>query len=694
MCWLGPLGIYMICKFSLLFTGEIMYRHDAFKHLGFFAYFIDNFEGFVPPTWSPFTHSGEPFYLYVPINGLLHPAALLSVLVHRLFPAVSLVTLNIWEIFGAFVFYSLGCHLLFHRFCRNSFALTIANTAIIFGTTGLSMWHQLQGSLDVIEFLPWILLCVYLAFEEQQWHRLIYAAIFFGAAVCTYIPVFVLFYLVVTVFFGGIELLCRKQYPQVKNLRGLLFWLFLASCAVAVTSLPAVALLCENAKLVPIARLESESKVVQKGVQLADDDPWDGASYATLEDLQAPFLPSRILDSWASEVTPFIGIIPFYLAVIGLFAIRRRGAPTLLCSTVVLVLTALGPLTPFADWIRHIVPGFSFIRHVFMFAPFIAFNLAIFCLYGLEILLELLAPLARSDRKDARWYLLALAPWLGILCCWQTFQAVALALRGWEFLGLALGICFAWFFSLRRYGVMSAAATLLLLLTWLEVSALHMLTKESFTAPRDADFSKISSTNFHYNPRRLLAAQPVLPTEYAEQIFIDYCFSIGEPFLFSIDTAFFADNLRYFMLRNYYEFTGGVFDIQNVTPGLVRKLGIENPKLELTPSDAGTISITNYHPNSISLDLSLRSPANLLYRNVDDTHWQLMLDGKRQTFRLADNVFPSLDLTAEKHTLTLTHRPWIFLAGFYGLAGGYLFLLLALMRHGVMSYVSPFKNSR
>ena len=148
------------------------------------------------------------------------------------------------------------------------------------------------------------------------------------------------------------------------------------------------------------------------------------------------------------------------------------------------------------------------------------------------------------------------------------------------------------------------------------------------------------------------------------------------------------------MLRNYYEFTGGVFDIQNVTPGLVRKLGIENPKLELTPSDAGTISITNYHPNSISLDLSLRSPANLLYRNVDDTHWQLMLDGKRQTFRLADNVFPSLDLTAEKHTLTLTHRPWIFLAGFYGLAGGYLFLLLALMRHGVMSYVSPFKNSR
>ena len=680
MSWLAPFGIYTICKFSLLFTGAIMYRHDAFKHLSFFSYFIDNFEGVIPPTWSPYTHSGEPFYLYVPVNGLLHPAAILSVLVHRLFPSLSFVTLNIWEIFCAFIFYSLGCHLLLSRFCRNGFAMTMANTAIIFGTTGLSMWHQLQGSLDVIEFLPWILLCVHWSFTEQKWHRLIYAAIFLGAATCTYIPVFVLFYLAVTILFGSAEMIFRRQYPQLKNPRGFIYCLLGAGCAAAITALPAMALLQENANLVPIARLASQSSVVANGVQLADDDPWAGASYSTLADLKTPFLPSRIINSEASEVAPYVGTIPFCLAVIGLLALRRRGCPTLLCSTVLLALTSLGPLTPLAPWLRHYIPGFSFVRHLFMFAPFIAFNLAIFCLYGVEFLTELLSTLANSAHKNARRYLLAIALLIGTLCCLPTFMAAPFAISGWTLLLLVSGVGLVCFFSLARFGALTTAEALLLTLAWIEVFTLHARSQEYFSAPRSTGFSELSSTKFHYNPRRFITAQPVLPLNYSERIYTDFCVSMGEPLLFSIDTAFFADNLRYFMLRNYYEFTGGVFNAQNVTPQLAEKLGLEHPKLELTPSDAGTIALTEYHPNSISLDITLTSPATLLYRNVDDGHWQQAVDGKRQPIGLKDNVFPTLDMAAGKHSLTLTHRPWMFLIGFYGLTTGYLVLMFGAVQ--------------
>jgi len=676
------MAIYTLCKASLLFTGEIMYRHDAFKHLSFFAYFIDNFQGLVPPTWSPFTHSGEPFYLYIPINGLLHPAALLSVLVHRLFPSVPFVTLNMWEIFSAFVFYSFGCHLLFCRLGRSWFAVTMANTAIIFGTTGLSIWQQLQGALDVVAFLPWIVLSLLWAFKEEKWHYLIVTGIFFGAAACTYIPVFVLYYLAVTIILGGVELILRRQYPQINNSRGLFVWLLAAGCATAVTALPALALFSENSNLVPIARLDNQSSVVQGGVQLAASDQWVGSSFSTVADLQAPFLPSRIIDSLASELSAYIGLIPLALALIGFLAFRRRGCPTLIASTVVLVLTAVGPLTPFATWVRHVVPGFSFIRHVFMFSPFIAFNLAILCLYGVE---ALLVYFAGSTRGSARWYLLAMAPFIGALLCWSTLQAVVAASRGWILCLPALAFGAAWLYGLARHGALATATATLLVLAWVEVVSLHILSQKNFSAPRAESFATLSSTDFHYNPTRYLALQPALPPEYAGQIYIDNCVSMGEPLLFSVDTAFFADNLRYFMLRNYYEFTEGVFNAQDVTPALAQRLGLESQKLELIPNDAGTVSVAEYLPNSISLDFALSAPARLLYRNVDDGHWQLFVDGQRQGINLQDNVFPVLDLAAGKHSLTLKHRPWMFLIGFYGLVGGYLILLLALAGRCVLT---------
>jgi uncharacterized membrane protein len=181
------------------------------------------------------------------------------------------VQLHQWEIFFTLLFFLIGAYLFLSKLSQNFWALLLANFSLTFSTISLACWNQLQGSLEVIVFLPWILYFLYNFFALKKRTHIIFAAIFLGASLNCYIPVYIIFYLSVVSIAFLIELVFTKKYKAhftCKKIRTSLLYGLISVSFLVIASVPAFSIFIQNKKVVPIARTASGSTVKKEGIQV------------------------------------------------------------------------------------------------------------------------------------------------------------------------------------------------------------------------------------------------------------------------------------------------------------------------------------------------------------------------------------------------------------------------------------------
>lgn len=327
-----------------LFTGQKVFTHDAIMWNGIFQYYIENIADGVFPYWDPYLLAGTYFYPNISLHGLLDPVVLLVAAAAKLF---SISPLTAYVYFRLYRFAALlgGVYLLFHHItgCKRSAAMTVG--MMLFALT--PAYFRSSGMVDILFLTPYTLYFLVRFFEDPRGSRryLHLSIVFFLAGMSTnvYVPTFYLFNL--------LAFLAVLPFMKVVNIREAAaaladrkLLLFLATGAVLVALLMAPPLMVAlrdaagEGELFPMVRIAQKNDGNLKRIMASDigtgslsskftDGRGVFSSYGNMIQTVYPDAFESVpffADDLMSEVSQYVGIIPFLFAVIGLRYHRSR----------------------------------------------------------------------------------------------------------------------------------------------------------------------------------------------------------------------------------------------------------------------------------------------------------------------------------------------------------------------------------
>ena len=74
-------------------------------------------------------------------------------------------------------------------------------------------------------------------------------------------------------------------------------------------------------------------------------------------------------------------------------------------------------------------------------------------------------------------------------------------------------------------------------------------------------------------------------------------------------------------------------------------------------TDAGTVTITDYHPKQVTMQASVKVPAVLLFNDKHDPNWKVWVDGQPATMLKANFLMRGLHLTPGEHEIVWRFQP-------------------------------------
>jgi hypothetical protein len=108
------------------------------------------------------------------------------------------------------------------------------------------------------------------------------------------------------------------------------------------------------------------------------------------------------------------------------------------------------------------------------------------------------------------------------------------------------------------------------------------------------------------------------------------------------------------------------------------------PLLFLLPQrNSEGITITDYQPDKIICEVELDSAAKLVLQQTFYPNWIVSVDGNAVDFSLYEDIFPSAELTAGKHTIVFSYENKYVIIGF-GISYTILFLILLAVFYSLM----------
>ena len=685
--FLIPFAALLALCAPVLFDGAVC-RHDTLKHFPFFAYFLHNFSGAMPPLWSPFTHAGESFFPYMAACGLLKPDMPLFVILHKLFPALPLLRLFHWEIFASLSFFLAGGFLFLSRLGKNECSVLPAYCGLVFGGISLCAWIQSFGSLDAIIFLPWILFFLH-GFAKGRRPFFIAACACLGAAACVYIPVYLYSYLGFLALGAALEWRASRRGEILALLRAFLShpgnWLLLGLGVLvfAACILPAFFVLLESRTLFPIARVGSGSFIPQAGLMLPASLNNQGVP-SFLHDVLSGFLPLAVTTTSASELPLYLTFPVFALALLGILRGKGTGRVSFIVAAGLSFWGSLGSRAGFST-LLGLVPGFTAARHMEMFMPFTIFSLAALAVYGFDYAAENYAALRAAFLKRRLF-------WAGLvvgLCAagggfyrWPFTHALAVCVFYGCILVLLLYILF-----LRREP--KVAFVMLLLFIGADVVVNRLSSKDRFFAEAPRVLAEYVPPEFEYNQTRSWVVPCIFDARklYGEEA----CFTLCEPLLLYKDSAFFADNLRFFISRPYYQWLNDAnlasfFSRKGQSAaGWQERLAISAPKARLLDTEGRPIpgalaQIQTYGANFAFFKTSAAHGGELAYLDGYHMGWRVYVDGMESLVRPYDTVFKKVAVPAGEHLVRFEFRPTLPIASLLLYALGLCASLAAALR--------------
>lgn len=398
------ISFFMLFFSEILFALKSMLSHDSIRWYGVFHFFFDSMLDGNFPYWDPYDHCGQPFYYNLGILRIYEPITVGFAFLYKIFGA-SLLTIYHWEYMARIIIAGIGVYLCYRQTNRFLVSNIVVFGVFLFSSFTATCLRQ-NGVLYTIFWAPWVLYFLLRLLKDFNIYNIIGLASFVGFSLTSYQGGYLLTYLFIFI----LTLLINKRDILIgilKNVRKLAM-LIPAFFIIILLVLPLLTVYIEQDKIVPIARLDSQATIT-KGVVLDYSSVAKAGSHSNAVDFLELFVPAiakGFFPDWflsvdslkPSECFLYIGIIPLFLALIGILFVKTKYRINFLITLAAVGLLMLGPRGIMHSILYILFYPLHFLRHMHLFSGFFIFTLLYFVGQGCDFTIDKIISY-RSEKK-------------------------------------------------------------------------------------------------------------------------------------------------------------------------------------------------------------------------------------------------------------------------------------------------------
>lgn len=380
---IGVAGVMLgvvILQWDLWVTGKRMVSGDSVVWFGVFSYFFDCLRHGILPLWNPYMNCGEIFFLNIHVLHLWDPSTLLLVLVGKLF-RVSTLTIYQYDLLLRYLIFISGSYIFFRRLAKYRFSAFFAFITLSFSAICSSYLKQ-HGFILCFYTLPWVLFLSFKFLEERSSMLLLWLFFFLGAAFAT--SGYHIMYLIsaCAVLLTCIYISKGFAYPKTgfsTNDRKVIWGAIIIFLLLSINLIPVF--LAYIRDTVPDVRIFEAPTAAN--AYLADFFNLF-TPYSFMLHFEMIYFKSVL----ASEAFLYIGLIPLFLAIAGIFYSRHKYRTGFTLALGITALLMLGLQFGLSRLFSYFFPFFFIIRNTHIFATFFIFCLVYFTCIGTDVIIE------------------------------------------------------------------------------------------------------------------------------------------------------------------------------------------------------------------------------------------------------------------------------------------------------------------
>lgn len=682
--------LFLLC-FLLLFKDTIFSNNIAsggdfvnfqLSQLKFFKSSLINGEF---PLWNPLVAGGVPTLLFASI---FNPVNLLFIILQ---PDKYLMVYNL-------IYLGVGFYFMFRllRFYSRSY-LSSLFCSLFFVLSGFFSTRIFLGHVDLLaaaSLIPAIFYFLEKYFEsfrlrELLWISLLVAVqLFSGHLQMSYY----------TMLFGGVYfalLLIKSKSLNIKVLVHLFVSLILTICLSGLVLYPSLKL--------------SDTSTRSEGVSLTES-----SSFALpIKDFKVAFFPWPFRETQYFEGIPFVSLYVFSLAIVGfVISVRKwKKAWFYLGLLVVVILFSSGTSTPFFEFFYKYLPGFGTLRAHTRSIVFGVFAISILASFGLDFMVSNVSKVI-ANKMRIFWLILGLMVLVLLLLGVKVpiIKGIFDRYYLYNYLLVLSGLCFGLFLCSIR--VLNEKILLGIFGCFILLGYLWF--DWDYLKPKDYQLTKVDqfvqSEVRKSDPEGLFKVwyEPVITEKVGHR---PYYFGVADSEnvgwnSFSRYFAQFkeqADKPDYRYVSRYLSLNKNLFNkfgvgfvltfariedqaFERIATTDFRE-GVEinlyrynqaRPLVYLADKE-GKLEILRKKNNEVSIDTKLEKKQTLVFAQVYDPNWQVIVDGINSKPTLQDKGLMSVDIEPGEHTVKFVYNSETLVVGLsLTLLGFLLFIILYL----------------
>ncbi|MFC1521480.1 YfhO family protein [Elusimicrobiota bacterium] len=680
----------ILIQWRVWITQDLIPVHDTLRHFPIWAYFADCIQQGIVPLWDPYLESGQPFFIVSP--GMVHswqPWSIILVFLGKL-TGTMLLNLYLYNMLIMHLIFTCGCYFLFKHLTSSRIAAFSGFAGIAFSSLHISYLWQFSFVFASFSF-PWVMLFS-LKFAKDK------------------APV----YLILTAFSLGMAAQCYRVLYTVTGFT--IFWITMAACrSIKLPGLNAIwqykkTLLASLFILTLLMLKIAAQALCLDDMLLVQRMDVYKSSCLTPADIILLFAPYyavssnyMIIDLFFSEVVMYLGMIPVFLALIGMVFSRHEYKRPMLITSLLMFLLALGPNSPAFAFLKYI-PSLLIIRHTADFHIFLLVFMALFSCLGVDVI-------ARLDHDKAPDKLIERICRIGFVCVCCCALAITIpnlpnfhhaglsdririfsmetlaniANIAWFALGLVISI---W---LLKYRKITAALVILGFFALTDLFAFNYLWLDHYTQPasnlpQQALVSSLSAHKYdairsphvghkHFMNLPALIRRPsayhlqkkygshfIEPTAFNDFMdlenkdIMDIAAGVSAPKTYLVDHAIVLERDAIKKRMNEADpraFRSLVF-IEEPLPEKFKELTSQRGETGRTNA---YIRIGHFDPNRCHMEVFCEKKCFLYYSDGYDKAWQAFVDDKEAHIYRANLAFKALPLDEGKHEIRFVYDP-------------------------------------
>jgi len=615
----------------------------------------------VIPFWNPHTFGDAP-YLANPQTALFYPFNIIFLFL----PTV--LSINILCAFHLSLS-GVCAYVLARKTGQTCFASFIAG--ICYAYCGQQILRIYAGHLTINAILPWIplfLFFLYDIFEKPGHLRLVIASVILALAIFAGNPQYVFYLGLASALFCIVHSFEKKRaFPfseKLKRVFRFILVIFSGFLLCSIQLFPSLAFTRESVRAEGLEKKEA-------GVYSMP--PKQLFSLVSPNYFGADINNTYRGDGYEWETNAYCGMIPFILALLGLFSRKRRNMLFYWILAILGIVIALGKHTPFFHLFYYVLPGFKLFRGHAKAVILTNLCLAMLAGFGFDFLVHEKYFQKPFQHKLARILVFILLLLELSLFAWSRravtspgrFQDAALSKQG----------------KLQKSKPESQSYFRTLNLVPGEQN-FSLVSGKLGIAGYDANqLSRFR--NFMNSAQGLPLDTPQLTTDIRE-LNLGYLVPFGVRKVILPGQRTPGPEGKYLRkVKTLESFDGMVRTLRDVrtfsSPDAVLK-EMKNPEFSFfdhllieseeplpmpgkAPKVSDTIKIEEWNINSIKITAEAETACYLLISNIHTSDWKALVNGENAPLYVADYLFQAVYLSGGKHSILLKYRPLSFLIG-------------------------------